>query len=266
MNKAKKEEIRKYREARVGLSREEIEMLDAADDIELHVELLARKRHVKKFPEEYDLMNDSGSEAKDRSRGINPMAADYIAEVRARRAALGVSPLSENGLATSRDSYDLCVAEARRTVHSDPDLKRPPTERCIFCEKRLEEVGGRRLTGNRGAAVFLSSKPLGGGDPLVPCRSIKLFDEPVSYLVVRGPKSLWSDALIDQAKADFQAGKRPWMCQVCGSRTCSECRTPLPAPVGSGVLYPDGSITHVGMLGVDPGCTNSACSRYREQK
>jgi hypothetical protein len=265
MNRAKKEEARKRAEARKGLSPEEVEILDAADAIEEKVEELAREIHARDFPEEYDFMGDSSADAKDRRKGSNPMAADYIAEVQARRTSLGVSPLDDNGMAVSNETYQLCLERARRQVYAEPDLKRPPAERCIICEKRLEEVGGRRLAGQHSISLFISEKPMGGGNAYLPYRSVKLSDEPEYYLVSRGHKGLWTDQLLEKATSEFQSGRRPWFCQVCGHRTCSECRTPLPAPVGSDIVYPDGSTAHVPILGGNPGCSNPDCSRYREQ-
>lgn len=67
---------------------------------------LARELHVALFPEEYDRIYDSVSDAKDRRQGKNPMNAAHIEKTNARRALLGfglfeVGPgsLNENTLA-----------------------------------------------------------------------------------------------------------------------------------------------------------------------
>lgn len=54
------------------------------------------QQHSKLFPEEYDCMYDSVSEAKARRRGINPMRESYQKEVNLRRLKLGVKPYMGN--------------------------------------------------------------------------------------------------------------------------------------------------------------------------
>jgi len=49
----------------------------------------ARALHMKLFPEEHDHQYDSGAEAGERSRGINPMGAAHVERTNRRRAALG---------------------------------------------------------------------------------------------------------------------------------------------------------------------------------
>jgi hypothetical protein len=75
--------------------------------------------HREKFPEEYDFMYDSSWDAHDRKKGINPMTQDYIDEVKRRRAAFGVTPLTDAGMPVSSDSRDLCWEEAKRQLESD---------------------------------------------------------------------------------------------------------------------------------------------------
>ena len=115
MNRHRKEEIRKYQEAREGLTTKEIEELDRQEAYLEKVGSLANELHHKLFPEEYDHMYDSISDANDRSRGICPMNPEYIKKVQARRAELGVDPLVANGLPVSNESYALCrkLAEER---------------------------------------------------------------------------------------------------------------------------------------------------------
>ena len=112
MNKAKKEEARKLREAYEKLSQEELQELAQ----QRRIEALAKEIHFELFPEEYDYMMDSNSDANDRRRGINPMSADYTAKVNARRAELGVSRLGNNGMPTDNDSWDVARAEAIRRL------------------------------------------------------------------------------------------------------------------------------------------------------
>jgi len=116
MNRFKKEEARRYREAREGLSEEEIRELDRKEALENQIRDLAREIHFEWFPEEYDFMVDSISDAKDRHRGINPMSEDYTQRVNARRREFGVSPLGADGMPTSNESWDIAYAEAKKRI------------------------------------------------------------------------------------------------------------------------------------------------------
>lgn len=89
MNRAKKEELKRYHEARKGLSPEEIVALDAHEAAETAIKREIEEMHLRLFPEEYDFIYDDGVDAKLRKQGINPMSAEYIARTDARRAALG---------------------------------------------------------------------------------------------------------------------------------------------------------------------------------
>jgi len=116
MNRWKKEKKRKYDEARKGLSKKEIAALDREDSRKEAIQQLAKKIHVEKFPEEWDFMGDSIQDANDRAKGINPMSAEYIEEIRKKREKLGVSPLSESGMRTSDDTMKLCEKEAEEKL------------------------------------------------------------------------------------------------------------------------------------------------------
>lgn len=148
---------------------------------------------------------------------------------------------------------------------SDQKPKYLPADTCVFCDKRLEDVGGQRLCAQRHLGCFLSEQLRGGGNPETPDRHFKVSDEPLTYLILRGAPSTWTDERIEKAKTQFSRGRHPWFCQVCGNRTCRECGTPLRRPIASDVLYTDGSTSHVGILGVDVGCSNVDCSRYRRR-
>jgi len=116
MNRAKKEEIRKYKEARKGKSPEEIKALDARDRMEKMIGTLARKIHAENFPEEYDRMYDSIQDSKDRASGKNPMNRDYIAKVNARREERGFDNLAENGNSPNDKTYEWALNEAKRRL------------------------------------------------------------------------------------------------------------------------------------------------------
>jgi len=89
MNRMKKEEQKRYHEARKGRTVEEIATLDAHEAAEKAFSEGVRQMHLRLFPEEYDFMYDDGGETKQRAQGINPMSSEYIARTDARRAALG---------------------------------------------------------------------------------------------------------------------------------------------------------------------------------
>jgi hypothetical protein len=109
MNRAGKEMAKKRAEERKGLSEAECHKLDLA-------EALIKEIHYEMFPEEYDFMMDSLADASDRSRGKNPMAAEYTAEVDARRKELGTPPLGTNGKPTDNSSWDIAREEALRRL------------------------------------------------------------------------------------------------------------------------------------------------------
>ena len=112
MNKVKREEARKLREATENLSADELKEFFRKREIQA----LAKKIHFELFPEEYDFMVDSIADVKDRRRGINPMSEDYTAGVNARRKELGVSPLGGNGMPTDNSSWDIARAEVLRRL------------------------------------------------------------------------------------------------------------------------------------------------------
>lgn len=116
MNRYKKEIKRKHDEARKGLSKDQIATLDKEDMIKEKIEKLAYKIHCDKFPEEYDFMGDSITDANDRLRGVNPMSHEYIEKIRLKRENLGVSQLSQSGNRISNDTYELCKKEAEKKL------------------------------------------------------------------------------------------------------------------------------------------------------
>lgn len=138
MNRVKKEEKRKHDEARKGLSEDQIAVLDLEDLIKAKIERLAQKIHVEKYSEEYDFMYDSISDAKDRSKGINPMRQDYIEKIKKKREALGVTQLSDSGKSVSNDTFELCIQEAKKQIYSDLS-QIPPSKTCVLCGRTLEE-------------------------------------------------------------------------------------------------------------------------------
>lgn len=104
MNRAKKEEQKKL-DAMTSEERAEHEKNERINE-------LARRLHLKLFPEEYDFMYDDALDTYDRQNGINPMNAEYVKEVNQRRAKMGVSPLDESGGATDNKSREFCRKKA----------------------------------------------------------------------------------------------------------------------------------------------------------
>lgn len=121
MNRFKKEELRKEREARVGKTASEIEAIDREDRLKSKIEELARKIHIDRFPEEYDHYHDSIADAADRSRGINPMSADHIAKIAEKRRRDGVAPLGDDGMPVSTDSWEIAYREAEARLRGGSD-------------------------------------------------------------------------------------------------------------------------------------------------
>lgn len=263
MNRLKKEEMRKHEEARKGLSEDEILAVDLEDEINKKIEDLAKTIHVEKFPEEYDFMYDSSVDAKDRARGISPMRQEYIEKIAKKRSELGVTQLSASGMSVSDDTYQQCLEEAKLQIYSDIDIKRPPAETCVFCNKTLKEVGGKRLVAQRLRGVTLTNEKLGGGNKDFPRKCFELFSEPLVFMDCWGETKKWTDAAVLSAKNAYLNGKRPWFCQVCGERKCSECGSPINYPMGSDILYGDGRSSHAPIHPFDPGCNNLSCKKYK---
>jgi hypothetical protein len=99
-----------------GLTAEQAKALDARDAVGAFIEDRARSIHVERFPEEYDSQADSVADGYERSRGINPMSAEYVAQTNKRREEQGVAPLTASGYAGSDESLVLCRNEALREV------------------------------------------------------------------------------------------------------------------------------------------------------
>ena len=140
-----------------------------------------------------------------------------------------------------------------------------PADRCVICQKSIEEIGGRRIIGQHLRGVCLSDKYLGGGHPNFPYQRFHISSYS-KYLTVWGEVSMWNEDAVERAISAFQQGKRPWFCQVCGNRFCPDCGSPLIHPVGSDVLYDDGCSSHVPMLPCSPGCINPDCPTQNKEK
>ncbi len=89
MNRVKKEELKRYRAARNGLTPEEVAELDAREAAEKLFAKEVEEIHRRLFPEEYDFFYDDLVDATRRAQGVNPMSNEYVERTDARRAALG---------------------------------------------------------------------------------------------------------------------------------------------------------------------------------
>jgi len=114
MNRRKKEELRKYNIKRAGKTDAEILVIDVEDKRNCLISEISSSIHVSLFSEEYDFMGDSCSDAKDRSRGINPMSPSYIKKIAEKRKVLCFEPLSSSGESTSSDTKDYCLAIVKK--------------------------------------------------------------------------------------------------------------------------------------------------------
>lgn len=265
MNKYKKEEIRKYSKARIGLANNQIAVVDLEDILKKEIENLTKEIHFNRFPEEYDFMLDSIADANIRENGINPMSEEYIEKAIKKRHELGVSQLSNNGMSVSKDSCELCEIEARKQIFSNLNTIRPPSKKCIFCNKTIEEIGGKRLTAQKTRGICLSQKLQSESNNDYPRTYIKLFDDLEIYMTVWGKEGKWTKSTIDKAKNEYLNGYQPWFCQICGKRACDICGSPQNYPAGSDILYSDGSTSHFGIFPYDHGCSNPDCEKYKKQ-
>jgi len=140
-----------------------------------------------------------------------------------------------------------------------------PTKSCVVCERTLEEVGGgKRIIAQQRRGLKVTKTLEGRGYPDCHEQFFPLQDADDQYLLVWGEKSLWTEDAIDRAKKAFLQGYRPWLCQLCAARGCSECGAPINYPMGSDILYIDGYTSHIAIHPFDPGCTNKACKKHRE--
>ncbi len=120
-----KEMMKRFKEARKGLSPEEVFALDWD---EAHAENLQRKKHTLHchlFPEEYDHIYDSHCDISDREKGINPMSIEYQHKVDRRRRLMGVktcfSSDEDSSRLTSQEFVNWIVEEALKREKTRAD-------------------------------------------------------------------------------------------------------------------------------------------------
>lgn len=140
-----------------------------------------------------------------------------------------------------------------------------PSDCCVLCGRTLEDVGGgKRIIGQKLRGVTLTDRFQGGGNSEFPNKSVPLGDGTDRYLLVWGEPEQWTDEAIERARQEYLAGRRPWLCQLCGERKCSQCGWPINYPMGSDILHDSGCSTHIAIFPFDPGCINKQCKKYRD--
>ncbi len=101
-----------------------------------------------------------------------------------------------------------------------------PSEKCVICDKTIEEIGGTRMIGKNEGMIFSDKVKL------------KIEEEKLN-------------------------NKSSWFCQKCGSRTCYVCGEPMFRPPACDVIYDNGCSAHIAITPADLGCINSKCERYK---
>jgi hypothetical protein len=102
---------------------------DENDLAEQEFERRVRERHIELFPEEYDHMFDSNSEARERRKGMSPMNREHLDATNRRRMAMGFAPLSASGLATNSETFEYVSGKMRAGEDVVlPDVEDAPTE------------------------------------------------------------------------------------------------------------------------------------------
>ena len=142
--------------------------------------------------------------------------------------------------------------------------KRIQTSCCLLCRKTISEIGGKRIATQKTLGTYLSNMFRGGGDPTFPEFSIKLNES--TFIVLYGIKDIWTKNIITKVKEAYLNNEHPWFCQKCAGKVCQICGQILNHPVGSNVIYENGSMAYVPALGYNPGCVYYKCSNFRERE
>lgn len=79
----------------------------------------ARELHMQLFPEEFDFMSDSSSDANRRERGDNPMSTEHIDKTNSRRAKLGFEPFRVDSKGLNDDTFGWVLEKLRSGFEDD---------------------------------------------------------------------------------------------------------------------------------------------------
>jgi hypothetical protein len=80
---------------------------------------LAREFHAALFPEEYEHMFDSVTDAKGRQQGKNPMSIEYIYETNARRAQLGFTSFKVGPGASNDKTFPWVIEKLQQGAEAE---------------------------------------------------------------------------------------------------------------------------------------------------
>jgi hypothetical protein len=94
----------------------EIKRFEYEQAVQAKIFELAKSIHSEEFSHEYDFILDDHVDYAARQRGINPMSDEYVATVAHKRAEAGVSPMGDDGMPVSDDTWKACLREAEAIV------------------------------------------------------------------------------------------------------------------------------------------------------
>jgi hypothetical protein len=123
---------------------------------------------------------------------------------------------------------------------------------CIFCQKPISEIGGRKLVNTSSIKILISDTPTTDSE----YQCIQLEDEPRKYLLLKGSK--WTDESIHRVVSLITDDFKPWFCQVCSHKTCNKCGNPSQHVQGADLL--NGS--HCGIFPIQIGCVSRSCENH----
>ena len=132
-----------------------------------------------------------------------------------------------------------------------------PADECVLCSQTLDEVGGKRIASTQTLGVTHQDEPRQGGE----YHNHSLGSD-LGYAITWG--DMWDTDAVARAMDAYQAGLRPWMCQICARRACGICGAPLLLPMATEILHDDGDVRHhmIIPLARIP-CVNPNCSEFR---
>ncbi|MGZ2371747.1 5' nucleotidase, NT5C type [Ancylomarina sp. YFZ004] len=107
MNRTSKEELKKYEEARKGLTPEQIIELDKKEALENEIMGIANHFNILLFPEEYDFYTYEKS---------NPWSDDYMERISRKRAKLGLSEVNHESPLRYKDTDEICESMAGKMI------------------------------------------------------------------------------------------------------------------------------------------------------